>query len=96
MLAGKRAFKGTSQASLIAAILERNPVPLRNARPLVPAALDHLVRRCLAKNPDARWESAHDVADHLRWIRGSVTTASGVRGKSPVHGKRRQIASWVG
>ncbi len=78
MLAGARAFDGDSSASLIGAILEREPEPVTKRRPLTPPALDRLVRKCLAKAPDERWDSAHDVADELRWIRdgGSATTAT--------------------
>jgi serine/threonine-protein kinase len=68
MLTGRRAFEGTSAASLIGAILEREPAPLSTLQPLTPPSLDRLVTRCLAKQPDDRWESAHDVADELRWI----------------------------
>lgn len=73
MLAGKRPFDGTSQASLIAAILEHDPAPLATAQPLAPPLLDHLLTCCLAKNPDARWESAHDLAEQLRFIQSGGT-----------------------
>jgi len=69
MVSGKRAFEGESHASVIAAILEHDPPPLSSLQLVTPPALDRLVRRCLAKAPDARWESAHDVADELRWLR---------------------------
>ena len=65
---GPAAFEGPSQASLIAAILEREPAPLATLQPLTPPALERLVRRCLAKSPDDRWDTAHDLADELRWI----------------------------
>ncbi len=68
MVTGKRAFEGKSQASLIAAILERQPEPISALQPMTPPALDHLVRRCLAKDPDERWQSAADVAGELKWI----------------------------
>ncbi len=74
MISGKRAFEEPSQASLIAAILERDPAPLKDVQPLTPPLLDRVVRKCLAKNPDARWDSAHDIADELRWIRDSAYT----------------------
>ncbi len=70
MLSGRRAFEGKSQASLIAAILEREPPPLTELVPLAPALLDHLVKRCLAKDPDARWQSALDLKAQLEWIHG--------------------------
>ncbi len=64
MLTGKRAFEGKSQVSIMAAILEHEPAPL--AAPLVPAWLDRLIRRCLRKNPEDRWQSARDIAIELR------------------------------
>lgn len=68
MLTGKRAFEGKSQASLIASILEREPRPLGELIPLAPPLLDYLLTRCLAKAPEQRWESAHDVMAQLQWI----------------------------
>jgi hypothetical protein len=58
MLTGRRAFEGQSQASVLAAILEREPPPLSG----VPPAVEHVVKRCLAKDPDQRWQSAYDIA----------------------------------
>ncbi|MCU0252392.1 MAG: serine/threonine-protein kinase, partial [Vicinamibacterales bacterium] len=68
MLTGKRAFEGSSAASLVAAILDHEPPPVASLQPLTPPALERLVRRCLAKSPDDRPDTAHDVADELRWI----------------------------
>ena len=58
MVTGKKAFEGKSQASLIAAILEREPPPMSTLQPLTPAALDRVVKTCLAKDPDERWQTA--------------------------------------
>lgn len=68
MLTGRRAFDGNTDAALIAAILDRDPPSLTVLRPGSPRALDRLVRRCLAKAPDDRWQSMRDVAASLRWI----------------------------
>src|SRR5262249_51581921 len=68
MATAKKAFEGKSQASIIAAILERDPPPVSSLQPLVPRALDHLVKMCLAKDPDQRWQSAHDVELQLKCI----------------------------
>jgi serine/threonine-protein kinase len=68
MVTGRRAFEGASQVSLIGAILEREPAPLATLQPLTPPSLERLVKRCLAKSPEDRWDTAHDVADELRWI----------------------------
>ncbi len=68
MLTGRRAFTGQRQTSLIASILKENPSPISEVRPRLPAALDRAIRKCLEKNPDARWQTARDLADELRWI----------------------------
>ena len=68
MLSGQRPFNGTSAAGLVAAILEHEPAPLPTLVPLTPPALDRVVRTCLEKDPDARWQAAGDVARELRWI----------------------------
>jgi eukaryotic-like serine/threonine-protein kinase len=75
MLSGAPAFQAKTQASLIAAILKEDPPPLRSLEPVTPAELDHVVRRCLAKDPDARWQSAADLRDELRWIAERRTEA---------------------
>ncbi len=64
----KRAFDGKSQASLIAAILEREPPPMSSLQPMTPTALDRVVKKCLRKDRDDRWQSARDVTDELKWI----------------------------
>ena len=69
MVAGRRAFEGDSQVSLIANIMNAEPPALASTQPLTPPALDRVVRKCLSKHPDDRWDTAHDVADELRWIR---------------------------
>jgi eukaryotic-like serine/threonine-protein kinase len=68
MATGTRAFQGTSPASVIASILERDPPPIAMLQPLAPAALEDLVRGCLAKDPDERWQTAHDVKLQLQAI----------------------------
>jgi Tol biopolymer transport system component len=68
MATGKRAFEGHSRASLIASIMTAQPRPISELQPMTPPALDRLIRKCLAKDPDARWQSAADVADELRWM----------------------------
>ena len=68
MVTGRKAFEGRSQASLIASIINANPAPLASIAPMTPPALERLVRICLQKDPDDRWQTAHDVATQLRWI----------------------------
>jgi Tol biopolymer transport system component len=69
MLTGRRAFEAASQAGVMAAILEKEPPPISSLQPLTPASLDRIVQRCLAKDPDARWQSASDLAAALSWVR---------------------------
>ena len=68
MVTGQRAFKGDSPASVIGAIMKDEPPPMTSLQPLTPAALDHVVTTCLAKDPDERWQSAADIARELKWI----------------------------
>ncbi len=79
MLTGHRAFEASSAVSLVGAIMEREPAPIAERQPLTPPSLERLVRRCLAKDPDDRWDTAHDVADELRWIAEPAPEASRVR-----------------
>jgi predicted Ser/Thr protein kinase len=62
MVTGKRAFQGKSQISVASAILQKEPEPISTAKPLTPPALDHAIRKCLAKLPNDRWQSASDLA----------------------------------
>ncbi|MBW3563814.1 MAG: serine/threonine-protein kinase [Acidobacteria bacterium] len=68
MATGRRAFQGGTKTSLIAAIVSQQPEPISDVTPMTPPALDHVVRRCLEKDPDDRWQSAHDIASELQWI----------------------------
>ena len=68
MVTGKKAFQGKSQASLIGAILKSEPPPMSPVQALTPPLLDHVVRRCLAKDPDERWQAASDVMRELTWV----------------------------
>jgi Tol biopolymer transport system component len=66
MITGRRAFAGKSAASVIAAIMESEPAPMEVSG--LPPALDRLVRTCLAKDPEERWQSALDLARELQWV----------------------------
>jgi eukaryotic-like serine/threonine-protein kinase len=76
MATGRKAFAGKSQASVISAIMTAEPPLISTLQPLAPAALDHVVRVCLAKDPDARWQTAHDVLVELKWIAEAGSQAS--------------------
>jgi eukaryotic-like serine/threonine-protein kinase len=80
MATGKKAFEGKSQASLIAKILETEPLPISATQLMAPPALDRVVKRCLAKDPDERWQTARDLEVELEWIaeREPQTSASAV------------------
>ncbi|MCI0416497.1 protein kinase [bacterium] len=73
MATGKRAFEGKSQASLIAAILKEDPKPISQHQPLAPARLERLVKICLEKDPDDRWQTAHDLKLELQGIMESFS-----------------------
>jgi Tol biopolymer transport system component/aminoglycoside phosphotransferase (APT) family kinase protein len=82
MATGRRAFQGATAASLIGAILHTDPPPVSTLQPLTPRGLDRIVSRCLAKNPDDRWQTARDLVLELKWI--------AEQGAPPVADRRRQ------
>ncbi len=86
MATGKPAFSGKSQASLIAAILSSEPASMAIQQPMTPPALERVVGKCLAKDPDARWQSMSDLASELRWIAETGSQAGGpARAASPTN-----------
>ena len=93
MLTGRRAFIGNSEASVVAAILTSDPLSVSILQPVTPPALDRLVRRCLAKDPEARYQSAADVAEELRGISQDVVAPSSARAATP--GRRRRGRVWA-
>ena len=93
MLTGQRAFAGKSQLSVASAILEKDPPPITSIKPLTPRSLDHVIRRCLAKDPDDRWQSARDLALELTAVRPDNSPPSDDRLLS-IHGRRR-VLSWL-
>ena len=68
MATGIRAFNGKTQASVVAAILASDPPPISTIRPMSPPALDRVVKVCLAKDPDERFQTVHDLKLQLQWI----------------------------
>ena len=91
MVTGQKAFEGKSQASLIAAILEHEPPPMSSLQMMSPPALDHVVRTCLAKDPDDRWQTAGDVGRQLQWI----TEGGSQVGVPAVVGTSRKTRQWL-
>jgi eukaryotic-like serine/threonine-protein kinase len=94
MATGQKAFSGKSRASLIASILDHQPPTISSVRPMTPPAFDHLVRRCLEKDPEDRWQSAHDVASELRWI-GEAGSQAGVAAPVTMRRKTRERTAWA-
>ena len=93
MVTGKKAFTGASQASLISAIMSSEPAPMSAVQPLSPAAFEHLIRTCLAKDPDKRWPSAGDVALQLEWIAEAGSQAAETSTSAGARGRER--AAWA-
>jgi hypothetical protein len=87
MLTGQRAFPGKSQLSVASAILEKEPAPIANVKPLTPPALDHTIRRCLAKDPEERWQTARDLQLELKWMAESgsqpIVSVPGIAPRKP-------------
>ena len=81
MATGRRAFDGKTKTSLIAAIVSGQPKPIAAVQPLAPASFEHIVQKCLEKDPDHRWQNARDVAQELRWVSEA--------GQSPSTSQRR-------
>jgi Tol biopolymer transport system component len=79
MVSGDRPFQGTTPASVIGSILKDEPSSLSARIPALPPLLARLVTRCLAKDPEARWQSAADLAEALQWIAGNRRAAEPLR-----------------
>ena len=94
MATGKAAFTGKSRASLIAAILTVEPQPMVALQPMTPPALERMVKKCLRKDPDERWQNASDLADELNWIAEGGSQAAKA-GPVPVGGWRWDRAGWL-
>jgi serine/threonine protein kinase len=91
MLTGKRAFDGSSPASVIAAIMER---PAPSITDIAPRALDRALQRCLAKDAGDRWQSARDLKAELEWI-GEADSGSGVPAQVVRKDDFRKHLGWV-
>jgi len=91
MAAGRRPFHGANAASLAASILASEPAPITSVRPEVRPALERVVRTCLAKDPDDRWQSAADVARGLQWVAAETVASAASRGVRP---RGRERLAW--
>jgi eukaryotic-like serine/threonine-protein kinase len=94
MATGKRAFAGKSQASLISAIMGTEPPPIGQLAALTPPALERLVKACLAKDPDERIQTAHDVKLQLQWIAEGGSQA-GVPAPVAARRRSRERVAWI-
>jgi serine/threonine protein kinase len=91
MATGKKAFSGATQASLISSILRDEPQPISRVQPMSPPALDHVVKKSLAKDPDDRWQNAADLGGELKWIAESGSQS----GATAIRAVRRRSQSWI-
>jgi serine/threonine protein kinase len=94
MATGKKAFTGSSQASLITAIMSSEPPPVSSVQPMSPLSLDRIVKTCLAKDPDDRWQNAHDLMRELKWI-AELGSSSGRSETVVPRGSNRERFSWA-
>jgi serine/threonine protein kinase/Tol biopolymer transport system component len=97
MATGKKCFEGKSHASLISAIMSSDPPPMSSLQPMTPPGLDHVVKTCLSKDPDRRWQTASDLTRELMWIAESASQAALAAAPlvkaTPVPGRRALILS---
>ena len=94
MATGHRAFEGKTRTSLIAAIVTSQPPPISSVAPMSPPALDHVVRKCLEKDPDDRWQSAHDISAELSWI-SEAGSQAGVAAPITMRKRERERLAWL-
>src|SRR5262245_6942781 len=94
MITGKKAFIGKSQASLMGSILERQPPRISTIEPLAPPALERVVEICVAKAPENRWQTAHDVMLQLQWI-AEGGSAAGLPAPVVHRRKNRERIAWL-
>jgi len=93
MATGRKAFSGSSQASLISAIMKEEPAPIATLQPMTPPALDRVVRTCLAKDPEERWQSAHDIKSELSWI-AQAGSQAGIAAPVVASRRRKDRLGW--
>ncbi len=93
MVTGRKAFSGASQASLISAIMTGETPSISSIQPMSPPALDRVVRKCLAKDPEDRWQNAADLGSELKWI-GEGSEAGVAAPDVGLRGRRRELIAW--
>jgi eukaryotic-like serine/threonine-protein kinase len=95
MATGRKAFAGKSQASLISAIMSSEPPALSTIQAMSPLALDHVVKTCMAKDPDARWQTAHDVLVELKWIAAAGEAPQVADRAAALRFRKRAWLGWI-
>src|SRR5262245_14721415 len=95
MLTGQRAFDGKSHFSVASAILEREPPSIGSIKPMTPPALDHVIRRCLAKDPEERWQIARDLQREVLWIGESASSAAAPQVKRKAHDRLAWVVAGI-
>jgi serine/threonine protein kinase/Tol biopolymer transport system component len=94
MVAGKRPFQGKSQISLASSILESDPAPISTVKPQIPPAFEHVVTTCLQKNPEERYQTAHDIKLELQWI-ASDKSSPAATPETPTPSRSRERLGWA-
>ena len=96
MVTGRRAFAGDSQASLIGAILKDDPPLVSTLQAMTPLTLDRVLKKCLAKDPDGRWQTVYDLHDELTWITESDALFGGSTAPPASQGRSGTTAApWI-
>jgi hypothetical protein len=101
MATRRKAFEGESKANLTAAILTYEPPPITKIQPLRPPALERVVQRCLAKDPDERWQTTRDLTSELKWIAEAGGIPRAAAGMEPAwlkpmaKGRKRAAGGWL-
>jgi eukaryotic-like serine/threonine-protein kinase len=95
MLTGKRAFAGKSQISVMSAILEKDPEPVSAVQPLASPALDHVIQRALAKDPNDRWQTARDLMQELKWSTEKAAPPTGAAPTAAPPRRTREVFAWL-
>jgi len=93
MATGQKAFAGDSNASLTSAILTSEPPPMTTIQPSIPPALERVVKTCLAKDPEERWQTARDLLRELKWMTNAY--AQSLPAKEEVLRKKRERTLWA-
>src|SRR5262249_31663314 len=99
MTTGRKAFEGTSASSILAAILTTTPPPMSTLQPVTPPQLARTVKKCLAKDPAKRWQTAADLRDELAWIESESSarvTVAPSSGSIATRAPQRRIAAAAG